>query len=83
MNRTDPRVCRRPVGSRKFGLQSSIVGKAAATVERVKKDRAAGVEGAVQSKREVAGRVCRECHLCGFCGASKGIAESIRIRATH
>lgn len=39
----------KPAGSRKFGLQWSIVGKAAATVERVKKDRVAGLEGAVQS----------------------------------
>ena len=38
-----------PAGSRKFGLQSSIVEKAAATVERVKRSRAAGVEDAVRS----------------------------------
>ena len=38
-----------PAGSRKFGLQWSIVEKAAATVERVKRDRAAGVESAVRS----------------------------------
>lgn len=37
-------------GSRKFELQWSIVGKAAATVERAKRDRIAGVEGAVQSR---------------------------------
>ncbi|KAH0828152.1 putative sugar transporter [Lanmaoa asiatica] len=39
----------KPAGSHKFGLQWSIVGKAADTVERVKRDRATGVEGAVQS----------------------------------
>ena len=35
-----------PTGSRKFGLQLSIIEKAAATVGRVKKGRAAGVESA-------------------------------------
>lgn len=39
----------KPAGSRKFGLQWSIVAKAAATVEKVKRDRAAGIEGVVQS----------------------------------
>ena len=38
-----------PASSCKFELQWSIVQKAAATVERVKSDRAAGVEGAVRS----------------------------------
>ncbi|KAH0825910.1 putative sugar transporter [Lanmaoa asiatica] len=38
----------KPAGSHKFGLQWSIVGKAADTIERVKRDRATGVEGAVQ-----------------------------------
>ena len=38
-----------PAGSRNFGSQWSIVEKAAASVERVKRDRVAGVEGAVRS----------------------------------
>ena len=38
-----------PAGSRNFRLQWSIVKKAAAAVERVKKDRATGVQVAVQS----------------------------------
>ncbi|KAG8214247.1 putative sugar transporter STL1 [Butyriboletus roseoflavus] len=38
-----------PAGSRKVGLQWSIVEKAAATVERVRRDRSSGVEGAVRS----------------------------------
>lgn len=38
-----------PAGTHKSRLQWSVVSKAAATVERVKKDRAAGVEGGVQS----------------------------------
>ena len=48
--RSIPVRCRAcAAGSRTFGLQWSIVEKAAATVERIKRDRAASVEGGVRS----------------------------------